>query len=131
MHDDAVATFNLPTVVRFAEVALEALGAAREDAFSDTVAAGVVIGTKPPCRRDSCRRRSASTLLQPTATLLMWSWDMTSPMAESPCPINGLTAVQARRLSYSPGPGIYERPLFVLVREAIRIWAKSRCGAAS
>ena len=31
MHDDAVATFNLPTVVRFAEVALDALGAAREE----------------------------------------------------------------------------------------------------
>lgn len=30
-RDDAVATFNLPTVVRFAEVALVALGAAREE----------------------------------------------------------------------------------------------------
>ncbi|HEU4514892.1 MAG TPA: DAK2 domain-containing protein [Nocardioidaceae bacterium] len=31
MQDDAVATFDLPTVVRFADVALEALGAAREE----------------------------------------------------------------------------------------------------
>jgi DAK2 domain fusion protein YloV len=30
-NDDAVATFSLPTVVRFAEVALDALGAAREE----------------------------------------------------------------------------------------------------
>ncbi len=30
-QDDAVATFDLPTVMRFAEVALEALGAAREE----------------------------------------------------------------------------------------------------
>jgi DAK2 domain fusion protein YloV len=31
MQDDAVATFDLPTIVRFADVALEALGAAREE----------------------------------------------------------------------------------------------------
>jgi DAK2 domain fusion protein YloV len=31
MQDDAVATFDLPTVVRFADVALEALGVAREE----------------------------------------------------------------------------------------------------
>jgi DAK2 domain fusion protein YloV len=30
-QDDAVATFNLPTVMRFSEVAVEALGAAREE----------------------------------------------------------------------------------------------------
>lgn len=31
MQDDAAATFDLPTIVRFADVALEALGAAREE----------------------------------------------------------------------------------------------------
>jgi DAK2 domain fusion protein YloV len=31
MSDDAVATFDLPTIVRFAKVALDALGAAREE----------------------------------------------------------------------------------------------------
>jgi DAK2 domain fusion protein YloV len=31
MQDDAVATFDLPTIVRFADVALDALGAAREE----------------------------------------------------------------------------------------------------